>query len=123
MAKIIVADDTQSVRFLISSIVAEEGHIVFEAKNGLEALHTYFQVNPDLIITDYQMPELDGYSLIQEILKVNPSAKFIICTGGSAPINPMPFNIPVIQKPFNIENLVNAIKSTLGKTACNASHT
>ena len=39
VAKIMVVDDTQSVRLLISTIVQEEGHVVYEATTGLEALH------------------------------------------------------------------------------------
>ncbi|WP_339301790.1 hypothetical protein NSQ80_06125 [Paenibacillus sp. FSL K6-2441] len=50
MARILIADDSPSIRFLISALVTEASHeVVLQAKDGLEALNAYHETNPDLL--------------------------------------------------------------------------
>ncbi len=68
MAKILIADDEQLIRKLISDCLTKEGHQVLEAEDGLQGL-SLFRSNKDinLCILDIMMPEIDGWELCRKI--------------------------------------------------------
>lgn len=117
MARIMIADDNPSVRFLISALVTQAGHeVVLQAENGLEALNAYFEANPDLLIVDYQMPILDGISVINAITRDAPDARVLMCTGSIDKVKcdlMMNKDITVISKPFDIDEFIQVLKKTL----------
>ncbi len=63
-ANILVADDEDDVRKLISTAMALDGHEVFEAADGRSAVDLALEVEPDLIILDVMMPRLDGFEAL-----------------------------------------------------------
>ena len=65
--KILVADDTDADRLILETIVRKEGHHVFSAKNGLEAVEIFKQQRPDIVLLDALMPELDGFDAARQI--------------------------------------------------------
>jgi DNA-binding response OmpR family regulator len=65
--KILVADDTDADRLILETIVRKEGHQVFSAKNGLEAVAIFKQERPDIVLLDALMPELDGFDAARQI--------------------------------------------------------
>ncbi|RYY74707.1 MAG: response regulator [Gammaproteobacteria bacterium] len=65
--KILVADDTDSDRLILETIVRKEGHLVFSAKNGLEAVAIFKEQRPDIVLLDALMPELDGFDAARQI--------------------------------------------------------
>ncbi|MEN0038859.1 MAG: fused response regulator/phosphatase [Cellvibrio sp.] len=65
--KILVADDTDSDRLILESIVRKEGHHVVSACNGLEAIQVYSSERPDIVLLDALMPELDGFGAARQI--------------------------------------------------------
>lgn len=69
--KILVVDDDPATRENLKDILSLEGYKVYTSKNGKEALEKLFEVNPDIIVVDCLMPELDGISLCK-IIKNNP---------------------------------------------------
>ncbi|MBW1776589.1 MAG: response regulator [Deltaproteobacteria bacterium] len=64
---ILVVDDNDIVLQTMEKILAAEGYHVATAQNGVEAMASIAQGKPDLIITDYLMPEMDGIALIQQL--------------------------------------------------------
>lgn len=72
MAKILVADDEQLIRRLVSDFLKKDGYTVLEAEDGEEAL-LLFENNPDtdLLILDIMMPEKDGWEVCSEIKKTS----------------------------------------------------
>lgn len=81
MYKVMIVDDEIPAREIISYIINWEYtdfRIAYSASNGKEALDKYSDIKPDLIITDIQMPIMDGLDLIEEIQKINKSQKFLI---------------------------------------------
>jgi two-component system, HptB-dependent secretion and biofilm response regulator len=68
--KILVADDTDADRLILETIVRKEGHQVFSAKNGLEAVAVFQQEHPDIVLLDALMPELDGFDAARQIKKL-----------------------------------------------------
>ncbi|BCE00854.1 ATP-binding SpoIIE family protein phosphatase [Marinicellulosiphila megalodicopiae] len=65
--KILIADDNNADRMLLSAIVKKEGHEVIEAVNGVEAVNQFINFKPNLILLDALMPEKDGFEAAQEI--------------------------------------------------------
>lgn len=68
----LVVDDSMLIRHTVCRFLEERGFSVESATNGLEALEALKRIQPDLIVTDIQMPKMDGGELITA-LKQNPS--------------------------------------------------
>lgn len=66
MKKILVVDDEQDIRNLLKECLELEGYLVYTAKDGMEAMEN-IRHNPDLIIMDVNMPDMDGYTVCGKI--------------------------------------------------------
>lgn len=64
---VLVADDTDTDRLILESIVKKEGHTVITARDGIEAVEKYKELTPDIILLDALMPNLDGFGAAKEI--------------------------------------------------------
>ena len=71
MYKILVVDDELGIRSIIRKYAEFEGHTVYEAGDGMEAVLAFRQNGADIIIMDIMMPELDGFSAVREIRKTS----------------------------------------------------
>lgn len=66
-AKILLADDSHAIRFLVSEILTNAGFSVIEAEDGQEAIEKTYKENPDLLILDYEMPKKTGFDVVREV--------------------------------------------------------
>ena len=66
-AKILLADDSHAIRFLVSEILTNAGFTVIEAEDGQEAIDKTYKENPDLLILDYEMPQKTGFDVVREV--------------------------------------------------------
>jgi len=80
MAKILLVDDAIFVRMNMKKILAPLGYDLIEAVNGEHAIKMYQEQQPDLVIMDITMPEMDGISAVRKIREFDPSAKIIMCS-------------------------------------------
>jgi two-component system, chemotaxis family, chemotaxis protein CheY len=87
MAKILVIDDDEQVRTMITLTLEKAGFEVVEAGDGNEAVAVYSSVHCDLVITDIVMPGKEGIETIMELKGINPDARIIAISGGGR-INP-----------------------------------
>ena len=80
--KILIADDHPVVREGLSSMLSRERDIqvVGEAENGTEAIKKAGELQPDIILMDLRMPEVDGVEAMRQIKVKNPDMKFIVLT-------------------------------------------
>jgi two-component system chemotaxis response regulator CheY len=74
-AKILIVEDSRSMRRIVRSALESDGYQVAESEDGRQALNALREVAPHLIITDVNMPEVDGISLVREIRRL-PSFRF-----------------------------------------------
>ena len=61
--KVLIAEDDPAQLMLVTKLVESAGHVVIGASNGKEALKIALETNPDIVLTDWMMPEMDGFEL------------------------------------------------------------
>ncbi|MNK96158.1 Virulence factors putative positive transcription regulator BvgA [compost metagenome] len=80
--KVLLVDDHAVVRMAIGMILAREGHeIVGECDNGVEALSKAFELKPDAIVLDLDIPQLDGMAVIDRLRIGGSAAHVLVHTG------------------------------------------
>jgi CheY-like chemotaxis protein len=84
MALVLVIDDDGFYRTVIRRILEREGHSVLEAEDGQEGLRLYGQYGPALVITDMNMPGIDGAEVIRSLRAINPQARIVAVSGVSS---------------------------------------
>lgn len=118
--KILIAEDSQTMRSLIASTISAMGdYELIEAANGFEALRILPREKVDLVITDINMPDINGLELIS-FIKNNPNYQetplFIISTEGSEKDREKGLSLGAdayLVKPFNPEELQALIRKYL----------
>lgn len=121
--KILIVDDESLMREMVSDVLLGEElfqeNEVFVACNGVEGLKLYHEIKPDIVLTDMLMPEMNGSQLIEEISKINRNCEFIIMTGYAdleMAMKVMKEGVnEMIRKPFQAEELINAVNKILEK--------
>jgi CheY-like chemotaxis protein len=104
--RILLADDHSSVRKTISILLKFDEHIVVETINGAEALEVFQRDQFDLVITDFDMPQMKGDELALHIKQGSPSQPILMITAFAGQLER--YNIPVdaiLEKPFRLEDL------------------
>lgn len=113
--RILIVDDEENSRLALARLLSKEGYLVDTVSNGFEALTHLREHDVNLIITDINMPEMDGISFLRELNKSFPGNKVIMITayGGVESyieaINLGAFEY--INKPVRVEEL----KTIMGK--------
>ena len=117
--KVLIVDDAAFMRMMIKDILSKNGYeVVGEAENGLKAIERFKNSEPDLVIMDITMPEMDGIQAVKEIKKVDKDAKVIMCSamGQQAMVieSIQAGALDFIVKPFQAERVIEAIKRAVG---------
>ena len=120
MTKILAVDDSASMRQMVSFTLQGAGYEVVEASDGQDALSKAKQNQVDLVLSDINMPVMDGIALIKQ-LRTLPNYKFtpiLMLTTESAADKKSEGKAAGatgwIVKPFNPDQLLNTIKKVLG---------
>lgn len=71
---VLIADDDRSMRSILKSIIVKEGYRVIEAKNGEEAISLFQLHQPDLVLLDALMPEIDGFQCCRQLRRLQQSS-------------------------------------------------
>ena len=80
MLNVLVVDDNESIRKLISTYLIKDGYNVLHASNGVEALNILDTHHIDLMIADIMMPVMDGYTLTQDLRAANFNLPILMIT-------------------------------------------
>jgi CheY-like chemotaxis protein len=117
MAKILIAEDSQSVREFVGRALANDGHSVTAVEDGLQALEALAQDAYDLLIADIIMPELDGIALALKVSKDFPDVPILLMTGYAAERD-RAHNLEaliedVIVKPFTLKDICDVARRVL----------
>jgi len=117
LRKILVIDDEQNIRKMLTRVLSPEGFIVKEADNGLEALKRLQEENYSLVLLDLKMPGLNGIETLKKIRENDLNLPVIMMSAyGSIPeaVEAMKLGaLDYLIKPFDIEELKIIIKRTI----------
>ena len=122
---ILVVDDDDSVREMLSFILAEEGYSVASASNGLDALKVLQYERPVLILLDMLMPQMDGAAFLSAYHRMPGRHAPVVVL--SAHLNQLPPQTAlqvaelVLPKPFDLEELL-ALVNQLVRRATGVAH-
>ena len=81
MPRILVIDDNAAIRELLRLVLEEEGYEVVEAADGAEGLQLYQAAPADLVITDLQMPGMNGLELLMALQRMVPTPALMAISG------------------------------------------
>ncbi len=117
MARILVADDEESVRSFVARALALDEHEVTTAPDGGAALDLALQEEFDLLLTDIRMPVMDGIALALNVTAKRPNLPVLLMTG-YATEEQRAHNLDrliagIISKPFTIEQISELVSKTL----------
>jgi two-component system response regulator AtoC len=114
---ILVADDDASIRSLLKQLLSDEGYSVVEATTGTEVVEKVKETNPDLVIMDVRMPELDGIEALSKLKVSSPKTSVLIMTAfGSSnnAIRAMELGaFDYITKPFELDKISHTVKRVI----------
>jgi len=112
--RILLVDDQQSVREAISLLLSLDDHVVIEAADGAAALDLFMRDEFDLVITDFDMPNMRGNELATRIKRLSPSRPILMITAYAERLgaagNPVD---AILNKPFQLADLRRAIAELL----------
>jgi YesN/AraC family two-component response regulator len=121
MARILVVDDEDIVRFTLRQMLERSGHEVFEAANGRLALKAFEEFPVDLVITDVIMPEKEGIETIVQLRQRKPDLKIIAVSGGGRTKTMNYLETAerfgahcALAKPLRRQDVLDAVDSALG---------
>ena len=113
---ILVADDEALVRNLVTLLMQQDGYFVLSAADGHEGLDLSRQYpgTIDLVITDVQMPRLNGTDLCAHLVKERPGIKALVMSGADmSEIVSQNINLPFLPKPFDGKTLIARVRAIL----------
>jgi len=121
MANILIVDDEQSYRQLLTLVFEEQGNTIRTAMNGRQALDLLATEPADIIISDVKMPDMDGIEMLRSVRETLPDLGVVLMTAfASVETAREAFKLGAddfIQKPFDVEELKLIVKKTLEKQA------
>ena len=111
--RVLIVDDSKFSRSTNKKLMESlEYEVIGEAVDGLDGIEKCKELNPDLIVTDIEMPNLDGIGMIQKIREFNEDVKIIVVSSvvNSQVIQQaVKFKASVVKKPIKENRLQNAI--------------
>jgi two-component system, cell cycle response regulator CpdR len=119
MARVLIADDEESMRMLVARAIAMDGHSTVTAQDGAEALEILTRDNGafDLLLTDIQMPVMDGIALALSVARDFPNMTILLMTGFAdqreRASNLSAIAHDVITKPFSVAAIRGAVTGAL----------
>ncbi|MBW2553396.1 MAG: PAS domain S-box protein, partial [Deltaproteobacteria bacterium] len=109
--RVLVVEDSESLRGTICEGLREYGYSVFEASNGNQAYSLFEEVNPEVVILDYHLPEHDGAELLTAFKLPQSQAAVLVTTGDANPELAMKVSKmgadAFVRKPFKIGYLID----------------
>lgn len=119
MSNILIVDDEQSYRQLLTLVFESDGHTIRTAANGREAVELVAEEAPDIIISDVRMPDMDGIEMLREVRKTHADLGVVFMTAhASVESAREAFKLGAddfVTKPFDVEELKLIVKRTLEK--------
>jgi len=114
--RILIVDDERQITRVLRTSLASYGYEVFVAQNGMEAFDLFEEHNPNLIITDLSMPEMDGVSLTQAVRRVSQTPIIVLSVREQETTKVAALDSGAddyITKPFGMPELLARVRAQL----------
>jgi two-component system, cell cycle response regulator CpdR len=119
MSRVLIVDDEESMRLLVARAIAMDGHDITTASDGAEALDILSSADSpfELVLTDIQMPVMDGIALALSAARDFPQLTILLMTGyaeqreRASGLNAIVYD--VITKPFSVADIRTAVADAL----------
>lgn len=115
VSKILIVDDDEGVLVSLEKLLASKGFITRALLDGREAVREAKTFQPDVVITDLAMPDMNGWELAREMRLMCPAARIIMTTAYTEMLSDVEMKRTsvdaVMQKPVNVQDLMTAIMS------------
>ena len=112
MARILLVEDDPTDQHLLRAILEASGHHVYVAWDGEQAFKTYLKKDIDVVVTDLEMPKVDGLEFIEALRALFPEAA-IIAVSGKGPsqlaLAKLEGAFAALSKPVDPEGLLEAV--------------
>ena len=119
MSNILIVDDEQSYRQLLTLVFESDGHSIRTAANGREAVELVAEEAPDVIVSDVRMPDMDGIEMLRAVRETHPDLGVVFMTAhASVESAREAFKLGAddfVTKPFDVEELKLIVRKTLEK--------
>jgi CheY-like chemotaxis protein len=112
---VLVVEDDELLARMLSELLRESGYEVWTAYNGTDGYSRYYQHQAETVVTDIDMPGLDGFEMMHYIRLINPSTRAIYISGAperyqqTLVIEGQKFGALVLRKPFKGQDLLSVI--------------
>ena len=118
MPAVLIIEDSNFQRKILSKFITEEGHHIYEAANGKVGLELVEKHQPDLIFCDLVMPELDGFEVLRNLKKNKSTIPVIIITSDiQQPVREQYLELGALEfinKPANQKKIQDALQKVFG---------
>ncbi len=115
MSKIVAIDDDMIIRTLLTNMLQKSGYEVFTASDGATGLKLAQEKDPDVVITDYQMPGMDGMQVLEKLRERMPALPVIMLTAHgdiALTIKSMQAGAyDYLEKPIRIDEMLNIVRN------------
>lgn len=121
MATVLVVEDEFGIAELLDAVLTEEGYRVLTAMNGRTGLELLVREQPELVLSDYMMPVMDGAVMLSRI-KADPALQLIpVVMMSSMPEAAVAERcdgyVAFLRKPFRLFEVVNLVERLIGKSS------
>jgi len=116
MTSVVIVEDEQRIRELMARVLADEGYDVESTSNAMDGLQTVVKVNPDLVILDMGLPDLDGSELLKMIRAVSQVPVIVATARGEDRDIVRTLDAGAddyLVKPFSVEQLEARVRAVL----------
>lgn len=119
MKKILIVDDEDIIRFLLVDVLTSDEFEILEAANGKEAVEIIENDCPDLIITDTNMPIMDGFEVVEFLNKNNNTSPVIMMSANNSDAYRQKANSlgirHIVIKPFSLDEIADLVNKLLNE--------
>ncbi len=123
MSRILIVDDEPQILRMLRASLTSSGYEVISAGNGMEGFEAFRRSEPDLVITDMSMPEMDGFALTEEIRRISKVPIIILSVRDGAPVKVGALDTGAddyLTKPFSMPELLARVRVQLRRGAAEA---
>jgi CheY-like chemotaxis protein len=110
---ILVVDDEEAVGYVFERYLAIKGYRVSLAYSGAQALEAFRRDTPDLVVTDYKMPGMNGDELLRQLRAIDPKLPAIMISANPIEVGPTLDGVRFFPKPVSLETLAEHVQAIL----------